>query len=95
LPEVSKVRLHQTLYAEYPNLKQYIEAMRKEKTEQNPESLSRIWNIEISKAIEVANQLVEVGFFEERGTKKEPRYWVPFLYRDATEMVQGKATEML
>jgi hypothetical protein len=95
LPEVSKIRLHQTLYAEYPNLKQYIEAMRREKTEQNPKSLARIWNIATSKAIEIADQLIEVGFFEKRGTKSEPRYWVPFLYREATEMVQGKATEMV
>jgi len=95
LPEVSKVRLNQTLYAEYPNLQKYIEAMRGEKTEHNPESLSRIWNLDKSDTISIADQLEEVGFFEKRGKKAEPRYWVPFLYREALEMVQGKATELL
>lgn len=91
LPDVSKVRLQQTLYAEYPNLRKYVEAMRGEKTLQHPRSLGRIWNLKPSEAVGVADQLVEVGFFEPRGTKADPQYWVPFLYRDAAEMVQGTA----
>jgi hypothetical protein len=91
LPDVSIVRLHQTLYAEYPNLRPYVEELRGEKTLQNTRSLSKIWNLEWVKAIDVANQLVEVGFFELQGTKSDPRYWVPFLYREATGMVQGTA----
>jgi hypothetical protein len=95
LPEVSKVRLNQTLYAEYPNLQKYVEAIRRDKTEQNPESLMRIWNLDKLTTIGIADQLEEVGFFEKRGKKAEPRYWVPFLYREALEMVQGKATELV
>jgi hypothetical protein len=34
---------------------------------------------------------VDIGFFELRGTKQEPVYWVPFLYRDALNLVQGEA----
>lgn len=83
------------MYAEYPNLQKYVEAIRREKTEQNPESLSRIWNLDKANTIEIADQLEEVGFFEKRGKKAEPRYWVPFLYREALEMVQGKATELV
>jgi hypothetical protein len=86
LPEVSKVRLYQTLYAEYPSFQKYVEAMRGEKTLQNPISLKRIWKLKPSEAILIANQLVEVGFFEPRGTKAEPQYWVPFLYRDVLEI---------
>jgi hypothetical protein len=41
----------------------------------------------------LAEQLVEVGFFERRGTKQDPAYWVPFLYRDALQMVQGEAKQ--
>jgi hypothetical protein len=38
----------------------------------------------------VASDLAEVGFFERRGTTREdPNYWVPFLYRDALNMIQG------
>jgi len=91
LPDVSKVRLQQTLYAEYPNLRQYVEAMRGEKTLQHQRSLGRIWKLKTSEATAIADQLVEVGFFEPRGTKAEPQYWVPFLYRDAAGMVQGTA----
>lgn len=93
LPEVSRVKLEQTLYAEYPSLRQYIDVLRGEKTYQHPESLARIWKVEIEEAINIANQLVDIGFFEPRGTKTEPMYWVPFLYRDATEMLQGTADE--
>lgn len=43
------------------------------------------------KALETAEQLVEVGFFERRGSKDRPVFWVPFLYRDALDMIQGPA----
>jgi hypothetical protein len=91
LPEVSRVRLQQTLYAEYPNLRDRIEALKGEKTLQHPASLSRIWGVDPAIAIDIANTLVDVGFFEPRGTKGDPQYWIPFLYRDATETVQGTA----
>jgi hypothetical protein len=38
-----------------------------------------------------AKELVDIGFFVERGTRDNPTYWVPFLYRDALHLVQGKA----
>jgi hypothetical protein len=40
-----------------------------------------------------AQQLIEVGFFEARGSKDKPTFWVPFLYRDALSMSQGSAEE--
>ena len=42
-------------------------------------------------AAHVAEELVQVGFFEERGAQRESTFWVPFLYRDALEMVEGAA----
>jgi hypothetical protein len=91
LPEVSQVRLHQTLYAEYPKLKPWLELLSNEKTEQTPETLVKIWRTKADEALEIAMQLVEVGFFERRGLKDAPAFWVPFLYRDALGMVQGAA----
>ena len=38
-----------------------------------------------------AEELVEIGFFQRRGSRDAPAFWVPFLYRDALEMVQGRA----
>src|SRR5665213_605004 len=93
LPEVSRVRLEQTLYAEYPGFRDYCEKLRSAKTQQSPETLSTLWATDPDTAVALARQLVEVGFFEERGSRDRPEFWVPFLYRDALEMVQGTATE--
>lgn len=37
--------------------------------------------------------LTKVGFLEQRGDKQDPIFWVPFLYRDALDLVQGAADE--
>jgi hypothetical protein len=91
LKPVSKVRLEQTLYAEYPNLKEYIQKLEKEKATQRLGTLSRVWGCTGEEAERIADKLSEVGFFEKRGTKQVPVYWVPFLYRDALNLVQGEA----
>jgi hypothetical protein len=91
LPEVSRVRLEQTIYAEYPEVKEHLEALRREKTNQTLESLSEIWSVSVEEAQTLAAHLVEIGFFEPRGYKGNPSYWVPFLYRPALEMSQGTA----
>jgi len=91
LPEVSKVRLEQTLYAEYPGQKAWIEKLRGAKTLQTPETLSAIWQVSTEDAAAYANNLATIGFFEARGTRQSPEYWVPFLYRDALDLVQGAA----
>lgn len=93
LRQVSEVRLRQTLYAEYPNLKPYIEKLEREKSDQRPSTLAQIWNVSEEEAVSIAEQLVRVGFFERRGGKGDTSYWVPFLYRDALELVQGQAKE--
>jgi hypothetical protein len=38
-----------------------------------------------------AEKLVQLGLFERIGTKQAVEYRVPFLYRDALRLVQGKA----
>jgi hypothetical protein len=74
LPEVSKARLEQTLYAEYPDVRERLEALRDEKTKQAPTSLARIWKVETPEAIRLANELVELGFFERQGSKEQPEF---------------------
>lgn len=91
LVPVSKTRLEQTIYAEYPELKSLIAALKAEKAEQTLENLLKIWKITPEEAMKNAERLVDVGVFEARGTKGEPRYWVPFLYRPALYLVQGAA----
>jgi hypothetical protein len=92
LREVSGVRLRQTLYAEYPDLKPYVEKLEGEKAEQLPQTLASIWEIQEGQAIEIAEQLVGVGFFERLVDHlSNVSYWVPFLYRDGLNLVQGQA----
>ena len=95
LREVSHVRLTQTLYAEYPDLKPLVERLEGEKTQQTPQTLAGLWGISQDEARRQATLLVDVGFFEARGVKEVPVYWVPFLYRDGLNMVQGEAVGFL
>lgn len=91
LPEVSRVRLEQTLYAEHPTYKDWLEKLRGSKTLQTPDTLAGIWALSREEAAARAVELATIGFFEARGTRQAPEYWVPFLYRDALELVQGAA----
>ena len=91
LSEVSKARYEQTLCPEHPQLKQYLDKLEREKTQQTVDSLSKLWRCSSEKAYEVAEHLVEAGFFERKGVKDNPTYWVPFLYRDALDLIQGPA----
>ena len=88
---VSEARLTQTLLAEYAELRPSIMALRNERTLHTPETLAKLWQVEATQAQAMAALLVSAGFFEPRGTKAQPQYWVPFIYRDALEMVQGTA----
>jgi hypothetical protein len=91
LVEVSKVRLEQTVYAEYPAQKQWLEKLRGSKTLQSPETISSLWSVSREDASKRASELATIGFFETRGTPQEPEFWVPFLYRDALDLIQGAA----
>ena len=91
LPQVSETRLNTYLFAEYPEERAYLEKLKGEKTEQTPESLANIWEIDQSAAIAKATYLVNLGFFQLRGTRIDPTFWVPFLYRDALNLIQGRA----
>jgi hypothetical protein len=93
LPEVSRARYEQTLCAEYPGLKQVVDRLEGEKSQQSIASLAKIWGLSQAEAQASAEKLAEVGFFQKRGLKEEPIYWVPFLYRDALNLVQGQAEE--
>lgn len=89
LPDVSRTRLEQTLFAEYPALRPYVERLERRKSQQSIQTLGEIWECETDEARLIADQLVEVGFFERRQALGQTAYWVPFLYRDALGLVQG------
>lgn len=91
LEPVSRTRLEQTLYAEYPTEKPWIQQLEGQKTEHTASSLAEIWNVSVPDATYRAQRLRDIGFFELRGSKEEPAYWVPFLYRLCLNMRQGSA----
>jgi len=91
LSEVSKTRLEQTLYAEYPEFRKYIEKLRGENTQYAVSALVKIWNLSDDATMGVVRDLCTIGFFEQRGEKENPMFWVPILYRDALDLVQGTA----
>lgn len=92
LPEVSRTRYQQTLLAEFPKSRKWLEKLDGQKTEQTTETLATLWKVDREEALVHARKLVEIGFFKERRSKKgESTFWVPFLYRDALRMIQGSA----
>mgnify|MGYP001202336831 CR=1 FL=1 len=93
LPTVSKVRYEQTLLAEYPDMQEYLQKLEGGKAEQTIITLSHLWKTEPELTSVVAKRLSDIGFFEVRGTKDEPSFWVPFIYRSALNLIQGKAED--
>jgi hypothetical protein len=93
LAAVSSTRLTQTIYAEYDELKPYVAKLERAKTEQTLDSLKALWGLSATEADKIAEALVEIGFFQKKGARNQPTYWVPFLYRDALEMSQGLAED--
>jgi hypothetical protein len=91
LPTVSDTRLNQFLYAEYASLRPYVSKLENQKAEQTLDSLADLWGLHKDETMAKAKELVEIGFFIEKGTRDNPTYWVPFLYRDALHLVQRKA----
>ncbi|MBR1277463.1 P-loop ATPase, Sll1717 family [Bradyrhizobium sp. AUGA SZCCT0283] len=91
LPAVSNARLNQYLYAEYPTEKPFISKLEGQKTAQTPQSLADLWGISQDEALIKARRLVDLGFFEERGAREDPTFWTPFLYRNALNLIQGRA----
>lgn len=91
LVPVSRVRIEQTIFAEYPDVREWLLALDREKTEHSLATLGDIWAVDAGTARERTARLVDIGLFELRGTKAEPRFWVPFLYRPALNLVQGSA----
>ena len=91
LHEVSQVRFEQTLLAEYPSVRDRLIQLEGQKSEHSVETLSAIWRVDLPEAKSCAEELVFIGFFEKRGERTDPRYWIPFLYRDALSIVQGSA----
>ena len=89
--EVSKQRIEQTIYAEFPELREYIEKLRGNKAEHTLQTLSQKWSNTLLQATEIAKELEKIGFLERKGENSSPTYKVPFMYRPYLEILQGSA----
>ena len=67
--------------------------MRGEKSEHNLTSLGRIWRIDTEQTTKASEELVKSGFFVTVYGDKSI-YKIPFIYRPALDIVQGKAEEV-
>lgn len=92
LKPVSQVRLEQTVFAEYPEEKPWIQALEGGKSEHTEGSLAILWEVRDSEALKRATRLIEIGVLEERTSGGRTTYWVPFLYRPGLDLRQGAAS---
>ncbi|MGN6802388.1 MAG: P-loop ATPase, Sll1717 family [Ginsengibacter sp.] len=92
VPLVSKQRIEQTLYAEYPTMKEYIEKLKGDKAEHNISTLSQKWGKSEGKTVAICKRLESIGFFEVKGELNNPKFKIPFIYRPYLEITQGVAT---
>jgi hypothetical protein len=87
LPEVSRVRFTQTLCAEYPQWRSYLLRLKGEKAHLSLlPTLAKIWQTTLQEATDIAENLIEIGFFQKLGTRDKVDYWIPYLYQRALEM---------
>ncbi len=93
LYEVSKVRIEQTLFQEYPSLRDDIMAFMENKAEQSLASVSVLWHCDAKEAEIRARKLAEVGFWKVTGIGETQRYKIPFLYRPYLKITRGTVDE--
>jgi hypothetical protein len=84
LARLSADKIQNTLIAEYPHLKAYIERFKDSKAEQDLESLRGLFGED---PVQVAKELNSIGFLE----RLPKSFRIPFLYRDGAGVTQGKA----
>ena len=91
LPSVSRVRLEQTIYAEFADVKPFIERLKDQKATQPLANLATLWGLTSDEAMRIASRLESIGFFQRSGAYPDVIWRIPFLYRPALNLIQGSA----
>jgi hypothetical protein len=81
---VSKARLEQTLYAEYPGFKPLIERLRQRQSRYRLTDLKLLWRKTDDEVLEIAERLKEIGFLDFAGHRE---WRIARLYRPALDLV--------
>ncbi len=89
LSEVSQARLRQTVYAEHPNYKPWIERLVGERTEHTMRSLASVWSVNEREAGRRVERLVAIGVLQPSGARTAPLYRLPVIYRPALGLLAG------
>ncbi|MGR3485467.1 MAG: P-loop ATPase, Sll1717 family [Paracoccaceae bacterium] len=75
---LSKTKMEQTIFAEYPQMRQFIDCFIDSPSRNfDLVKLSEIWNVNIDHAAEIAVSLSEIGILKRSG---KDRYLIPVLY---------------
>lgn len=85
---VSKMRLEKTIFAEFPDVRSYIDSMRDGSAQLKTNELSSLWETSNSETIEIIDRLIEIGLIEKPTSRSSRNYIVPFLYRPALGLSQ-------
>lgn len=89
LRETSHYQLEQTLFAEYPKLKPKVELLKNSKAEMKLNVIKKKLRVNSKKGIlEIVNALITRGFISQANSSGY--YEIPFIYRDALNVKQGK-----
>lgn len=86
---VSANRLINTIYAEYPAYKPWIDTLRGRKNLQSAETLSTIWSVDIRESNCRSDLLMGIGLFRRLDGPERIFYEIPFLYRSALQIIRG------
>jgi hypothetical protein len=89
LSEVSQARLRQTVYAEHPHCKPWIERLIGERTEHTMRSLAALWSVNEREAGRRVERLVGIGVLQPSGARTAPLYRLPVIYRPALGLLAG------
>jgi hypothetical protein len=89
LTEVSHARLHQTIYAEHPRCRSWIERLHGGRTSYTLRHLASAWSTNEMDARRRAEALVGIGVLERSGSRSAAVYRVPMLYRPALGLLSG------
>ena len=80
LPQVSRERFDQTLCAEYSEFQSYMRRLEGTPTDHQLDDLAVCWGVKPNEAAQIAERLVEIGFFERLN---RVGYRIPYIYRTA------------
>ena len=89
IERVSKVKIEQTLFAEYSDMKEYIQKFSEQRATNSVMSVSRILGKDENYSLEIINRLQEIGFLAKKEINNKTFYDIPFLFRPYLRSIQG------